>query len=248
MLMPGAFETLNVALLRGRSFTWQDDEHVPRVAMVSKKFAEMVFPNGEALGQHLDVLTRPKWQNLEIIGVVSDTILYDVHKDRPPTVYVPSMQYGDYMGWSQLLVRTNVAPTTMADPLRHTVESLGHEYATSIRTVRQNIDRTLLQERITAMLSAFFGALTLLLAAIGLYGLMAHAVTRRTREMGIRAALGASRGSVVKMILREMLALVLSGVLIGLPARLSRRGSSLICCLDFRRMTPQRYCLSRELC
>ena len=221
ILMPGVFQTLHVGVLRGRSFTWQDDEHAPRVAIVSKKLAGKMFPSGEAVGQHLDVLTQPKWQNLEIVGVVSDTILYDVHKDSQPTVYVPSMQYGDYMGWSQLLVQTNVPPATLAAPLRQVVESLGHEYVTSIKTVREDIDRSLLQERVTAMLSAFFGALTLLLAAVGLYGLMAHAVTQRTREMGIRLAMGASSGNVLKMILRETLALVLTGVLIGLPCALA---------------------------
>lgn len=221
MAMPRFFETAAISLLRGRSFDWQDDENAPRVAVVSKSFAEKLFPDGNAIGQHLDVITRPRWQNLQIVGIVGNASLYDIRKQPPPTVYLPSMQYGDYMGWSQLLVQTNLPPATMADPLRRTVESLGHEYITSINTVRQDIDRSLLQERVTAMLSAFFGALTLLLAAIGLYGLMAHTVTQRTREIGIRVALGASRRSVLKMILRETLALVLGGVLIGLPCALA---------------------------
>jgi len=221
MAMPGFFETAGIGLLRGRSFEWQDDEHAPRVAVVSKSFAEKLFPDGNAIGQRLDVITMPKWQNLQIVGVVGNASLYDIRKQPPPTVYLPSMQYGDYMGWSQLLVQTNVPPATMGDPLRRTVASLGHEYVTSIKTVRQNIDRSILQERVTAMLSAFFGALTLLLAAVGLYGLMAYAVTQRTREMGIRVALGASRGSVLKMILRETLSLVFAGVLIGLPCALA---------------------------
>ena len=221
MAMPGFFETAGIGLLRGRSFNWQDDEHAPRVAIVSKNFAEKLFPAGEAIGRHLDFITQPKWQNLEIIGIVSNASLYDIRNQPPPTVYLPSMQYGEYMGWSQLLVQTNAPPATMAESLRQAVRSLGHEYVTSIKTVRQNIDRSLLQERVTAMLSAFFGALTLLLAAIGLYGLMAYTVTQRTREIGIRLALGAERGRVLKMVLRETLALVLAGVLIGLPCALA---------------------------
>jgi predicted permease len=219
--MPGFFKTAGISLLRGRSFSWQDDEHAPSVAIVSKNFAEKLFLEGDAIGQHLDVMTIRKWQNLQIIGVVSNASLYDIRKQPPPTVYLPGTQYGDYMGWSQLLVQTNLPAATMADPLRRTVESLGHEYITSIRTVRQNVDRSLLQERVTAMLSSFFGALTLLLAAVGLYGLMAYAVTQRTREMGVRVALGASRGNVLKMILRETLTLVFAGVLIGLPCALA---------------------------
>jgi putative ABC transport system permease protein len=221
MAMPGFFETAGIGLLRGRGFNWQDDEQAPRVAIVSKNFAEKLFPAGDAIGQHLDVTTMPKWQNLQIVGVVSNASLYDIRKQQPPTVYLPSMQYGDYMGWSQLLVQTNVPPAKMSGALRQTVASLGHEYVTSIKTVRQNIDRSLLQDRVTAMLSTFFGALTLLLAAIGLYGLMAYTVTQRTREIGIRLALGAARGRVLKMILRETLALVIAGVLIGVPCALA---------------------------
>ena len=221
MAMPGLFETAGISLLRGRSFNWQDDEHTPSVAIVSKNFAEKLFPEGDAIGQHIDVLTIRKWQNLQIIGVVSNASLYDIRKQPPPTVYLPATQYGDYMGWSHLLVQTTFPLATIAGPLRQTVESLGHEYVTSIKTVRQNIDRSLLQERVTAMLSGFFGALTLLLAAIGLYGLMAYTVAQRTREIGIRLALGAARLRVLKMILREALALVLAGVLMGLPGALA---------------------------
>ena len=99
-LKPAVLETAGISLLRGRSFTWQDDEHVPPVAMVSKNFAEKLFPAGNAIGQHLDIMTIRKWQNLQIIGVVGNASLYDIRKQPPPTVYLPSMQYGDCMGWS----------------------------------------------------------------------------------------------------------------------------------------------------
>src|SRR5207249_12272826 len=120
------------------------------------------------------------------------------------TVYLPSTQYVDFMESPSMLVRTELPPAAIAGALREAVESLGREYISSIQTVRQSIDRSILQERITAMLSAFFGALALLLAAMGLYGLMACAMTQRTREIGIRMALGAERGRVLKMILREI--------------------------------------------
>jgi predicted permease len=217
MLEPGAFRTLGMPLLSGRSFEWQDDDHRPHVAIVSKNFAQKLFPSGNAIGQRLEIVSSPKWHTVEIIGIVGNASIYDIRKDPQPTVYVPSMQYGDYMGWSQLLLQTSLPLATVAGALRQTVESLGHEYVSSIKTVRQNIDGSILQERVTAMLSAFFGGITLLLAAVGLYGLMAYAVTQRTREIGIRMALGAERARVLEMVLRETLVLIGVGLGIGLP-------------------------------
>lgn len=221
LVTPGAFRALGIAVLSGRSFDWQDDDHAAHVAIVSKNLAEELFPRGGAIGRHLDVTSNPKWQNLEVVGVVSDASLYDIRKDRPPTLYVASTQYGEFMKWPTLLVQTSMPPAAIAGALRQTVESLGHEYISSINSVEQSIDRSILQERITAMLSAFFGALALLLAAIGLYGLMAYAVTQRTREIGIRMALGAKPSGVLKTVLRQTLVLVGAGVAIGLPCALA---------------------------
>ncbi|MGI9075218.1 MAG: ADOP family duplicated permease [Bryobacteraceae bacterium] len=221
MVMPGTFRTIGIGLLRGRGFTWQDDDHAPRIAVVSDSFAAQVFPRGNAIGQRLDITTQPKWQNLQIVGIVSNASLYDIRKHQPPTVYLPTTQYGDYMGYPTVLVMTNISPAAMIGPLRRRVESLGREYISRIKTVEQEIDRSLLQERVMAMLSAFFGGLALLLAAIGLYGLMAYNVTRRSREIGIRMALGAQRARVQRMILRETLALALIGVAFGVPCAIA---------------------------
>ena len=103
----------------------------------------------------------------------------------------------------------------------HEVDSLGHEYVLRARTVAQTIDAELVEERVTAMLSAFFAALALLLASIGLYGLMSYTVTRRTREIGIRVAVGAQRQNVLWLVLRETLTLALLGIAIGIPSALA---------------------------
>jgi ABC-type antimicrobial peptide transport system permease subunit len=127
------------------------------------------------------------------------------------------MQYGDYMAWSDLFVQTRISPLALIGPIKRTLESLGHEYVASTSTVDEEIDRSLYRERITALLSAFFGAVALLLAAIGLYGLMAYNVTRRSREIAIRIAVGAQRTTVQGMIIRETLTLALIGVAVGVP-------------------------------
>ncbi len=221
MLMPGAFQALGIGLLRGRSFTWQDNDRAPRVAIVSKKLAEKLFPRGSPLGGQLDVTTKPKWQNLQIVGIVADASLYDLRQDEPPTLYLPSAQYGDYMGWSDLVVQTRTAPATLENPIRRAVESLGHEYVASLSTVEERVNRSIYRERITALLSAFFGGLALLLAAMGLYGLMAFNVTRRSREIAIRIAVGAPQNTVQWMVLREGLLLAVVGIAIGVPCSIA---------------------------
>ena len=217
MLMPGALQAMGIGLLRGRGFSWQDDEHRPSVAIVSKNLEEKLFPKNGAIGQQLDITTLPKWQNLRIVGIVSNASLYDLRKHEPPTLYLPSTQYGDYMGWSDLFVQARISPMALTDAIQRTVESLGHEYVASTTTVEQEIDRSLYRERVTAILSAFFGGLALLLAAIGLYGLMAYNVSRRSREIAIRIAGGAQRAAVQRMVITETLALALIGVTVGVP-------------------------------
>jgi predicted permease len=217
MVMPGAFRTMGIDLLQGRDFTWQDDEHAPHVAIVSRSFAEQISPSKSAIGQSIEITSRPKWQSVVIVGIAADASLYDLRKHAPPTVYLPPMQYDGYWsGWGEILIQTEVAASAMTNPVRRAVESLGHEYVSKVESIPEGIERSLLRERVVAMISAFFGGLTLLLAAIGLYGLMAYNVTRRVREIGIRVALGAQRGVVLWMVLREALVLATVGVAIGI--------------------------------
>lgn len=221
MVMPGFFRTESIPLLQGRSFRWSDGPKAPLVALISEELARRAFPHGAAIGQHIDIATEPKWKNIEIVGVVGNVSLYDIRKSPQPTVFLPTLQYGDYADDDELLVRTNVPLASMIPAVRSVLESLGSESVYSANQLSQTVDRSILPERITAMLSAFFGMLSLSLAAIGLYGLMAYNVTRRTRELGIRVALGAQRSAVMRMILGETLTLTLIGVLIGLLCALA---------------------------
>jgi predicted permease len=221
LVMPGFFQTVGIYPQRGRIFTWRDDDKAPRVAVVSQSLAKKLFAGREAIGQPLEITTEPAWQKVEIVGIVSDASLYDIREHASPTVYVPSTQYGEIMGWSQLMLRTKAAPTVMANAVRQTVDSLGHEYVAKTHMVVETIDRSILRERLFAILSAFFGVLALLLAGIGLYGLMAYNVTLRTQEIGVRVALGAARENVLSMILRETLRLTSIGIALGLAFALA---------------------------
>jgi len=219
--MPGFFQTVGIYPQRGRTFSWRDDDKASRVAVVSQSLAKKLFAGREAIGKRLEITTEPAWQKVEIVGIVSDASLYDIREHASPTVYVPSTQYGEIMGWSQLMLRTKAAPTVMANAVRQTVDSLGHEYVAKAHMVVETIDRSILRERLFAILSAFFGVLALLLAGIGLYGLMAYTVTRRTQEIGVRVALGAARENVFSMILRETLRLTGIGIALGLACALA---------------------------
>lgn len=224
MVMPGFFRTTGIALLQGRTFTWQDDSHGLRVAIASESLARRLFPGGNSIGQRIEITSKPEWPSVEIIGIVSDASLYDIRKQNPPTLYIASAQYGDsMMGWPWLLVRTAEQPPAAVRAVKACVLSLGHEYAISAmtQTVDESINDSLLRERLAAMLSGFYGTLALLLAAVGLYGLIAFEVTGRTREIGIRMALGAERGDVLRLVVGQGFKLILIGMGIGIIGALA---------------------------
>ena len=216
LVMPGFFHTVGIYPERGRIFDWRDDDKAPRVAVVSQSLARRLFGDREAIGQRLEITSEPSWQEVEIVGIASDASLYDIREHAPPTLYLPNTQFGEYMGWSQMMLRTKASPAAMANEVRQTVDSMGHEYVAKTHMIVETIDRSILRERIFAILSVFFGGLALLLAGIGLYGLMAYNVTRRTQEIGVRIALGAARREVLSMVLRETLGLTSIGIALGL--------------------------------
>ena len=220
LVMPGFFKTLGIDLEQGRSFRWQDDGSAPRVAIVSRSLARRLFGGREPIGQKIEITSEPDWQKVVIVGVVSDASLYDIRRQAPPTLYLALTQYGRLMGGSQLMLRTRTAPASSAAVVRETVESLGHEYVAKTHLIEETIDRSILRERLFAILSAFFGGLALLLAAVGLYGLMAYNVMQRTKEIGVRMALGATQRDVRFMILQETLGMATVGLLLGIGAAL----------------------------
>ena len=221
MVSPGFLRTLGISLLRGRDFGWSDDEHHPRVAIISGSLAGRLFPSGNALGQRIRFGFMPELQNLEVVGIASNTRLFDLHNAAAPVLYVSCLQYPQWTQEGHFFVRTREAPEAVARIVGNEIQSLGHEYPLSTKTIEHEVNQALVEEHVIALLSSFFAALALALAAVGLYGLMSYAVTRRTREIGIRMTLGAQPRKLLWTVLREALALALVGLGLGIPCALA---------------------------
>lgn len=220
MVSPGFFRTLGIKLLAGRDFEWTDDAKHPHLAIVSRSLADRLFPDGGAIGRHIRFGFLPDYEALEIVGIVANASIFDLRDRSGYLVYVPNLQFSGGGQRSILLIRAAGAPEALARSVAREIQSLGHEYAFRTRTAPQLSALILTPERVTATLSGFFALLALLLAAIGLYGLMSYTVTRRTREIGIRMALGARQKGIFWTMLRAGLALVLLGMALGIPCAL----------------------------
>jgi putative ABC transport system permease protein len=213
---PKYFATLGTPLLAGRDFT-VEDRNRPRVAIVNQRLARYYFGGGNPIGKHVTVDGESK--PYEIVGVVGDAKYLELRETPARTIYFNAFQER-YMP-SQFSLRTRVAPEAVVSDVRRTVrEVLKTVPVQKVSTLAAQVDASIAPERLVATLSGFFGALGAVLAAIGLYGLLAFTVARRVNEIGIRMALGASRGDVVRMVLREAVAVVCAGIAVALPLAL----------------------------
>ena len=209
---PKYFETFGTPLVAGRDFQFQDQGN-PRVAIVNQAMARYYFADRDPLGKHVtfDGDERP----YEIVGVVGDAKYYDLHETPRRTIYLTAFQQGRVVG-QNFVLRTSVDPAAATGGVRQTVRDVLKTVAVvKVTTMAGQMDASIVPERLIALLSGVFGALALLLAAIGLYGLLAYTVARRINEIGIRMALGATRGAVVRMVLGEVLATSCGGLAIG---------------------------------
>jgi predicted permease len=215
MVSSGFFRTLGIPLVRGRDFNQTDDERHPRVAIVSNSLAERLFSNGDAIGKRIRIAAS---RNIEIVGVAGNARIFDLRDVASPAIFFSYLQTPP--AWGGLVVRTKGPPERLAKKVSQEIESLGREYPFWTGSIAELMSQELAKERVTAMLSWFFAVLALLLACIGLYGLTSYSVICRTREIGIRVALGAKRLTVLWMVLRETLVLALFGIAIGIPSAL----------------------------
>ena len=210
---PKYFETFGTPLLQGRDFTFQD-EGAPRVAIVNQATARHYFGDGNPLGKHVTFDGDPK--PYEIVGVVGDAKYIDPREASGRIIYFNAFQEGHM--FSRFSLRTRGAPAAVAADFRRIVNGVIKNAAVErITTLEDQVDSTLVPERLVVTLSALFGALGALLAAIGTYGLLAYLVARRTNEIGIRMALGATPRGIAWMVLAESLGTTCAGLAIGVP-------------------------------
>ena len=213
---PQVFHTMGMHVLAGREFDWRDDERSLRVAVISESLARALFSNQNPVGRIIDAGSEPEHMGLTVVGVVNSASLWKLDSREPPAVYHALMQEPRYNN-SRVVMRTVNAPQAIARTAERTLESLGYHYSLRTSTLEQRTADTLASERMIALLASGFGALALVLAAVGLYGILSYAVTRRTPEIGVRMALGAKRADVLRMILSEVLRIVAIGVAIAVP-------------------------------
>src|SRR6266852_2285035 len=214
---PGHFSNMGIPLLNGREFTRADVAGSPKVAILNETMAKTFSPTGDALGRRMKFGGGSGPLDMEIVAVVQDSHHSGVKEEPKPFVYIPYEQEKN-VGALTYYVRTSQDPTALATAVRAVVSELDSSLPIdSVRSFQDQINRQLASDWLIASLAEIFGALAALLAAIGIYGLLAYAVTQRTREIGVRMALGADTGKVGRMILNDVSRLVGIGALLGLP-------------------------------
>jgi predicted permease len=218
---PTFFETMEIPILAGRALDARDVDGAPTVGVVNQIFVDKYFHGENPVGRHFRLGGATNGTDIEIVGVARTARYSSLKREIPPVTYVPWQQAPKNRALGQMVfeLRANGDPLTLANTVRQIVHQIGPRVPVADMTTQsRRIDQTIRQERTFAQLCACFGGLALLMACVGLYGTMAYAVARRTGEIGIRMALGATRRRVVWMVLREVVALASVGLIIGMTA------------------------------
>jgi predicted permease len=216
-ISPDYFKTLGIQLLAGRDFGAGDTPATPKVAIVNESFARRYLDGVSPLGKTFRIEVGPGGADhtYEIVALARDTKYDDLRAEFKPTIFLPASQLERHGTYEQILLRSNLPISSMMAAVRQAMGAANPGIAFHFHVFKTQIRESLIRERLMATLSGFFGALAALLGAIGLYGVLSYTVAQRTQEIGIRQALGANRGDIVKMIMREATVLLLAGLAVG---------------------------------
>jgi predicted permease len=217
---PDFFAAMGIPLVLGRGFGPQDTANSQKVAVISESMVQRFFPNGSPIGKRFGIDGPNSTEAIEVIGVVKDAKYGNLTEKTIPIAFYPHSQLPDAMG--NFVVRFSGPASTVVPQVRQTIRQVNNNLPIDeVVSLADHIDRSLVQQKLVARLASFFGLLALLLACVGLYGVMSYGVARRTNEIGIRMALGAQGRSVLWLVLREALLLVVIGLVVGVLASLA---------------------------
>jgi predicted permease len=214
----GYLETLGIALLSGRDFTARDSFSSPNVAIVNQSFARRLRLVSNPVGVRFRRQAEPSQPEAvyEIVGLVRDTKYFDLREDFRPIVFLPTAQNEDPRRFTDVMIRSTALSSDAASSVSGAIAEISPAIGVEFRAFDSTIRDRLLRERLMATLSGFFGLLAALIAAVGLYGVMSYLVARRANEIGLRMALGAERGDILAMVLRQAGVLLSIGLALGL--------------------------------
>ncbi|MDP2321151.1 MAG: ADOP family duplicated permease [Acidobacteriota bacterium] len=216
---PTFFDTLDIPLLRGRAGTWADNAESRAVAVVSERLARTLTPDGDVIGRRVRYGINPLNQDVEIVGVVRNATMGNPRRTDMPMIYRPPLQVGLTANYPSLVIRVDERlRSAVITGVRQAVDLGGREFVQDVSALDDLLARAPSSERMSATLAGTLAALAVVLSFAGIFGLLAYSVTRRTREIGVRAAVGAEPSTVLRMVMREGLVLTTLGVVIGLPA------------------------------